>query len=129
MPTTPGSLEKEDVNNIEHLDRSSSGRTPDDAQILTDDEEPELHMKTWLALAAMCILQYVTLLALVGPPTAVGYTQQHSHSRLTRETDKQLTFAMNDSSITLVRRSRHKSNGGTGYRMQSHSCKQLSVLS
>lgn len=71
MSTTRGSLEK-DVNNIEHLERS--GSTPD-AQIFTDDEEPELHMKTWLALAAMCILQYVTLLALVGPPTVVRITK------------------------------------------------------
>lgn len=66
---TRGSLEK-DVN-ASHLERTGTlGSTPD-AQIYVDDEEPELHMKTWLALAAMCILQYVSLLALVGPPTVV----------------------------------------------------------
>ena len=74
MSTTRGSLEK-DVN-ASHLERTGTAGSTPDAQIFTDDEEPELHMKTWLALAAMCILQYVTLLALVGPPTVVRITQR-----------------------------------------------------
>ena len=74
MSTTRGSLEK-DVN-ASHLERTGTAGSTPDAQIFTDDEEPELHMKTWLALAAMCILQYVTLLALVGPPTVVRIISQ-----------------------------------------------------
>ena len=38
---------------------------------LDADEEPQLHWRTYLALAAMCVLQFVSLVALLGPPTAV----------------------------------------------------------
>jgi hypothetical protein len=43
------------------------------AQVSTTyGEEPELHFKTWLALISMAIVQYVSLMALVGPPTVVS---------------------------------------------------------
>ena len=35
------------------------------------EEEPELHMKTYIALAAMFMLNMVQLVALQGPPTLV----------------------------------------------------------
>ncbi|KIV91817.1 hypothetical protein PV10_06314 [Exophiala mesophila] len=38
-----------------------------------EDEEPELHMRTWVALAAMVVLQFVMLLALQGPPAVLSY--------------------------------------------------------
>ena len=34
-----------------------------------DDQEPEIHFRTWLAVAAMTILNFVALIALTGPPT------------------------------------------------------------
>lgn len=37
-----------------------------------DDEEPAVHFKTWIALVSMGVLQFVSLLALVGPPTVVS---------------------------------------------------------
>jgi hypothetical protein len=36
------------------------------------EHEPELHWKTWFALISMCILQFVQLSALLGPPSAVS---------------------------------------------------------
>ncbi|CAK1364172.1 unnamed protein product [Cercospora beticola] len=67
MSTTRKSLEKPDFD-VEHREHGQDGSAP---QLYTKDEEPELHLKTWLALAAMCVLQYVSLLALVGPPTVL----------------------------------------------------------
>ena len=37
-----------------------------------DDEEPELHARTWIALAAMFLLNMVQLVALQGPPAVVS---------------------------------------------------------
>lgn len=35
----------------------------------TDDEhEPEIHFRTWLAVFAMCMLNYAALIAITGPP-------------------------------------------------------------
>lgn len=36
-----------------------------------DDEEPELHTRTYIALAAMFVLNLVQVMALQGPPTVV----------------------------------------------------------
>ena len=37
-----------------------------------DDREPEIHFRTWIAVLAMCVLDYVQLVALTGPPTIVS---------------------------------------------------------
>ncbi len=36
------------------------------------DEEPEIHWRTWIALAAMFLLNLVQVFALQGPPAVVG---------------------------------------------------------
>lgn len=36
------------------------------------DEEPEIHMRTWIALASMFLLNLVQVFALQGPPAVVG---------------------------------------------------------
>lgn len=36
------------------------------------DEEPEIHMRTWVALAAMFLLNLVQVFALQGPPAVVS---------------------------------------------------------
>lgn len=36
------------------------------------DTAPELHWRTYVALASMCLLQFVMLFALLGPPVAVS---------------------------------------------------------
>lgn len=50
-----------------------------------DDEEPELHARTYFAVAAMFFLNMVQVLALQGPPTVVSETiiQFSLHSILT----------------------------------------------
>ena len=37
-----------------------------------DELEPELHMRTYVALAAMFVLNYVGIVALQGPPSVVS---------------------------------------------------------
>jgi hypothetical protein len=36
------------------------------------EEEPEIHLRTWIALAAMFLLNYVQVFALQGPPAVVS---------------------------------------------------------
>lgn len=36
-----------------------------------DEEEPEIHLRTWIALASMWLLNYVQVVALQGPPAVV----------------------------------------------------------
>lgn len=36
------------------------------------DEEPEIHFRTYIAVAAMLILNYVQIIALQGPPVVVS---------------------------------------------------------
>jgi hypothetical protein len=59
----PASEQRENVNNDAFEPAS------------TDDEVPELHIKTWLALAAMGVIQYTSLLALVSPSAVVSLPQ------------------------------------------------------
>lgn len=42
-----------------------------------DDEEPELHARTYVALAAMFLLNLVQVLALQGPPAVVRCVSWH----------------------------------------------------
>lgn len=37
------------------------------------DEEPEIHFRTYVAVAAMLILNYVQIIALQGPPVVVSW--------------------------------------------------------
>ena len=46
--------------------------TNDNLEYENDDEEPELHARTWIALAAMFLLDMVQLVALQGPPAIVS---------------------------------------------------------
>lgn len=66
---TPSTDEKQDYSaNEKHLEQS-----PEQVNLSynDDEEEPELHMRTWLALAAMWLLNYVQVVALQGPPAVV----------------------------------------------------------
>ncbi len=38
------------------------------------DEEPEIHLQTYIAVAAMLFLNYVQIIALQGPPVVVSET-------------------------------------------------------
>jgi hypothetical protein len=51
----------------EHIQEIQQNYTYDD-----EDEEPELHATTWIALGSMCLLILAVLFALQGPPTVVS---------------------------------------------------------
>lgn len=56
----------------EHLEESK--RPVIEGLIYEDAEhEPQLHWRTYVAMASMCLIQYVQLMALVGPSTAVSW--------------------------------------------------------
>lgn len=49
-------------------------------EILTydGDEEPELHLQTWIAVGAMFMLNFVQVFALMGPPSVVSIYANHA---------------------------------------------------
>lgn len=53
---------------FEHVEQSDS---PDGNLVYEEDEEPELHAQTYLALAAMFFLNLVQVFGLLGPPSGV----------------------------------------------------------
>ena len=69
-PTTLSVNEKTSADAHQHEDVTDS---PIDLVYDDDDEEPELHARTYLALAAMFLLNLVQVLALQGPPAVVRY--------------------------------------------------------
>lgn len=68
---TPSMDEKQDFSmNEKHFENS-----PEEAKNLSyndDEEEPEIHMRTWVALGAMWLLNFVQVVALQGPPAVVS---------------------------------------------------------
>ena len=56
----------EEEKHLEHVLTSSANLVYDE-----NDEEPELHARTYIALAAMFFLNLVQVLALQGPPAVV----------------------------------------------------------
>jgi hypothetical protein len=65
---SPGN--EKDLSEEKHLERivtSEENLVYDDV-----DEEPELHARTYIALAAMFLLNLVQVVALQGPPAVVG---------------------------------------------------------
>lgn len=52
--------------------------------IYDGEEEPELHMRTWIALFAIFVLNLVQVFALQCPPAVVSQTHQRSNQRLIR---------------------------------------------
>lgn len=57
---------------VKHLEDAA---VQDGNLVYDGDEEPEIHMRTWIALAAMFLLNYVQVIALQGPPAVVGRTE------------------------------------------------------
>lgn len=53
--------------------RLTSARTSGQIHRAEDaDQEPEIHLRTYIALAAMFALNYVQIIALQGPPVVVS---------------------------------------------------------
>lgn len=59
-------MDEKDVH-VEHIQDIQQNYSYDD-----EDEEPELHATTWIALGSMCLLILAVLFALQGPPTVVS---------------------------------------------------------
>lgn len=49
-----------------------------------EDEEPVLHARTYIALAAMFLLDFIQALALTGPPTVLSYIGEDLHDPLSQ---------------------------------------------
>lgn len=75
---------EQNTSSVQNSIINSSEKTPLEAihleQIMTQDgnlvydgdEEPEVHMRTWIALAAMFLLNLVQVFALQGPPAVAS---------------------------------------------------------
>jgi hypothetical protein len=76
------SPETKDASEIEHLE-STDMKPLERNLVYEEDEEPEFHAQTWIALAAMFFLNLVQVVALMGPPAGVRQTtrwiQQRHH--------------------------------------------------
>lgn len=76
----PEILQKTDIsssNDVMHLENIE---TNDNLNIHYDevDEEPELHMRTYIAIAAVCVMNLVQTIAVQGPPAAVRHQNSGS---------------------------------------------------
>ena len=71
----------------DHLESPGHKQTTDNSEkafstiednLVYDDaeEEPEIHVRTWVAVAAMFLLNLVQILALLGPPVVVSDNPQ-----------------------------------------------------
>ncbi|KAL3483021.1 major facilitator superfamily domain-containing protein [Aspergillus germanicus] len=68
---TPGS--DDPTMEVKHVEDTS--KSPTANLVYEIDEEPELHARTWFALAAMCLLNMVQVLGLLSPPSALSYIE------------------------------------------------------
>ena len=67
------SVQDDNSEEEKHIERVP---TPDTNLVYDDqDEEPELHARTYFALAAMFLLNLVQVFALQGPPAVVCYDE------------------------------------------------------
>ena len=71
---TSNADEKNEVtSNANHLEKAETGSDRSGNLVYTDeDEEPEIHLRTWIAMASMILLLCVQNLSLQGPPAVVS---------------------------------------------------------
>ena len=67
VPSPPLEKRLDEEQQIGHVKTSSLNLVYND-----DEEEPEIHARTWIALAAMFLLNFVQVVALQGPPAVVS---------------------------------------------------------
>ncbi|KAJ5885601.1 hypothetical protein N7504_011437 [Penicillium tannophilum] len=71
----PEPLDQEkDVEKSEHVEQSQV--SSDGNLVYEEDEEPELHIQTYIALAAMFFLNLVQVFGLLGPPFGLTYIEE-----------------------------------------------------
>lgn len=76
-PTDATKTEHDHLESTGHkhtADNSEKALSTIDDNLVYDDaeEEPEIHIRTWFAVAAMFLLNFVQILALLGPPVVVS---------------------------------------------------------
>lgn len=81
-----------------------------------DDEEPEIHARTYLAVAAMFLLNTVQVVALQGPPAVVSYNCERTKQPGLRDLIRFSFLTLATISTAQPRR--------PGYPMPSHLFKQ-----
>lgn len=64
-------VDDKDPSEVKHLERTIT--PPGNLAYDIVDEEPEVHIRTYIATAAMFLLNLVQVFALQGPPVAVCY--------------------------------------------------------
>ena len=95
----------------EHLEKSVT----EDNLIYDDiEEEPELHMRTYVALASMFLLNLVQVFALQGPPAVV------SPSLTVYDLADQASFLTSEQALTTLRRKPGSRTRSLLYRQSSH---------
>ena len=71
---TSNADEKNEItSNANHLEKAETGSDRSGNLVYTDeDEEPEIHLRTWIAMASMILLLCVQNLSLQAPPAVVS---------------------------------------------------------
>jgi len=89
--TPPSKEVKADSSHLEYAEQAPS------IAYHESELEPQLHWRTYVALASMCILQFVLLSALLGPPSAVSSLSCiiASDMQAINQTDKTIVTAYN----------------------------------
>ena len=67
-PADVSRIDSNDIGDIEKVTMSPSQNLVYDAV----DEEPVIHLRTWIALASMFLMNFVQTFALQGPPSVVS---------------------------------------------------------
>jgi hypothetical protein len=68
VPSPPVEKNSHEAQHLEHAKTSSLNLEYND-----DEKEPEIHARTYVALAAMFLLNFVQVVALQGPPAVVSF--------------------------------------------------------
>jgi hypothetical protein len=71
VSSPPAEKTSDEEQHLEHVKPSSVNLEYND-----DEEEPEIHARTYVALAAMFLLNLVQVVALQGPPAIVGFQSE-----------------------------------------------------
>ena len=71
--TSDSKDEIEDASDLQNAEINVETGTDGDVVYLDEEEEPELHARTYIALAAMFLLNYAMVIALQAPPAVVRF--------------------------------------------------------
>lgn len=75
IPSPLAEKKSDEEQHLEHVETSGLNLEYND-----DEEEPRIHARTYVALAAMLLLNLVQVVALQGPPAVVRFPVRTSHA-------------------------------------------------